>query len=169
MLWMTWTLGRYVTSRRGRKRAVTTNIEREANIALVCQIIEEVINRGNLSLADEGMLPEIATRFKLNVTMLRAAFPDWHFAVDDALAADDKVIIRATLSGVHTGAPYRGKPASGRAVTFSGIDILRVIDGKVVQIWAEYDYLVLLQQLGMAPSDVEIIAANEAAAETAAW
>jgi hypothetical protein len=38
-----------------------------------------------------------------------------------------------------------------------------------VQIWSEYDYLSLLQQLDIVPSDAEIVAANEAAADTAAW
>jgi hypothetical protein len=42
---------------------MTSDAEREANIALVRRIIEEVINRGNLSVADEGMVPERASRF----------------------------------------------------------------------------------------------------------
>jgi predicted ester cyclase len=86
----------------------------------------------------------------------------------DALAIDDTVVIRAALSGTHTGTPYRGKPATGKAVTFSGINIIRIAEGKVAQLWTEYDYLSLLQQLDIVPSDEEIVAANERAADAPA-
>ena len=147
---------------------MTTDAEREANIALVRRIVEEVINRGHLSVADEEMVPDLASGWKQSVATLRAAFPDWRFAIEEALAIDDKVVIRATVSGTHTGAAYLGKPATGAAVTMSGVEIIRIAEGQVAQKWGAYDYLSLLQQLGIVPSEEEIVAANERAADTSA-
>ena len=139
---------------------MTSDAEREANIALVRRIIDEVINRGNLSVADEGMVSELAPDFKQAVSTLRATFPDWHFAIEDALAVNDTVVNRATFTGTHTGTPYMGKPATGKAVTMSGIEIIRIAEGRVAEKSGAYDYLSLLQQLGIVPSDEEIVAAN---------
>jgi predicted ester cyclase len=44
-----------------------------------------------------------------------------------------------------------GIPATGKQVTLSGIDILRIENGKIAERWAEYDNLGLLQQLGVVP------------------
>lgn len=39
-------------------------------------------------------------------------------------------------------------PATGKLVTMSGISIYRVVEGKLVEGWVEYDQLGLMQQLG---------------------
>lgn len=139
---------------------MTTDTEREANVALVRRVVEEVLNRGNLSVADEAMVPEIAPGWKQNVATLRAAFPDWHYTIEEVFAADDKVVMRARVGGTHTGTPYWGKPASGTAATMGGIAIIRLADGRIVEMWGQYDYLDLFHQLGILPSNEEIIAAN---------
>ncbi len=147
---------------------MTTDAEREANIALVRCAVEEIINRGNLSVADEAFAPEDAPGFKQSVATLRAAFPDWQFTIEEAFAVDDKVILRATVRGTHTGAPYRGKPASGKEATMGGLDIIRIADGKIVEKQGQYDCLSLLQQLGIVPTDAELVAAHARAGDTSA-
>lgn len=147
---------------------MTTDAEREANIALVRRVADEVLSRGNLSVVDETFVPEFGARWKQSVVTLRATFPDWHYTIEEALAIDDKVVIRVTAHGTHTGVPYWCKPATGKEATMGGIVILRLADGKIAQIWGQYDYLSQLQQLGILPSQAEIVAANEAAADTPA-
>lgn len=139
---------------------MTTEAERAANLALVRRVVEEVINRGNLSVADEAMVPDTAPPFKQSVATLRATFPDWHFTIEEAFAVDDKVVMRATVSGTHTGAPYWGKPASGKAAAMGGIEIIRLADGRVVEMWGQFNYIGFFQQLSILPSDEDIIAAN---------
>lgn len=85
--------------------------------------------------------------------MVRAAMPDLTFTSDmDLIVAEgDKVVVRGTVSGTHTGADFFGVPASGKRLAWSGIDISRVVDGKIVERWLNADILGLMQQLGLAP------------------
>src|SRR5690349_4380743 len=53
-----------------------------------------------------------------------AAFPDVHFTPEDMVAEGDRVVVRFSIRGTHKG-EYAGMPASGRQVTWSGINIGR--------------------------------------------
>jgi predicted ester cyclase len=77
----------------------------------------------------------------------RVAFPDLHFTVEDMVAEGDKVACRITVRATHRG-DFRSIRATGRQVTMTGIDILRIVDGKLADRWGEFDNLGLLQQLG---------------------
>lgn len=76
----------------------------------------------------------------LHVAGLRSAFPDLRVTIDDILAEDDRVAVRATWRGTHLGG-FRGVPASGRRVEFSGTEIWRVEAGKLRERWASADVL----------------------------
>src|SRR5437764_1381191 len=69
---------------------------------------------------------------------LHNAFPDAHVTLDDVLAEGDKVVVRSTLSGTHQGT-FMGIPATGRHVSITGIDIVRMRDGKMVEHWGNED------------------------------
>jgi steroid delta-isomerase-like uncharacterized protein len=80
----------------------------------------------------------------------RAAFPDLHVQPDELLDAEgDRVVVRWTASGTHSGDAFLGQPASGRAFSISGIDIIRIEDGRVAEIWQAEDGIGLLKQLGV--------------------
>ena len=85
--------------------------------------------------------------------MVRAALPDLRFTSDmDLIVAEgDKVVIRGTVSGTHTGAEFFGVPASGKRLEWTGTDVSRVVDGKIVERWLNADIMGLMQQLGLAP------------------
>ena len=80
--------------------------------------------------------------------MLRAAFPDLHYTVDDVVAEGDKVVQRVTGSGTMHG-PLFGMPATGRSASWSEIHVSRFDGGKVVEHWSVTDQLGMLQQLGL--------------------
>ena len=67
------------------------------------------------------------------------------------MAEGDLVATRFTAAGMQTG-PFQGIPPTGRRVTYSGIDINRIADGRIVEAWVSYDALGLLEQLGGSPS-----------------
>ncbi|HKZ86060.1 MAG TPA: ester cyclase [Anaerolineae bacterium] len=83
-------------------------------------------------------------------TQFFAAFPDLQFTVEDMIAEGDKVASRITARGTHKG-DFQGIPATGKQVMQTGIDILRIAGGKIVERWGEFDNLGLLQQLGVVP------------------
>ena len=79
------------------------------------------------------------------------ALPDAQIAVHGSLAERDLVASRWTITGTHRG-EFQGAPPTGRQVTMSGIDISRVVDGKVAEHWAQFDFLGVLQQIGAIPA-----------------
>ena len=79
-----------------------------------------------------------------------AAFPDFHFTVEDMVAEGDKVVGRGTFRATHKG-ELMGIPATGKQVAVAGIHIYRVASGKLAEEWIEQDNLGLLQQLGVIP------------------
>jgi steroid delta-isomerase-like uncharacterized protein len=136
----------------------------EQNKALVRQMVEEVFNRGNISLADKFLAPDFVEREELPpgiprdregvkqlTTMFRAAFPDFKATIDDIIAEGDKVVIRQTWSGTHKG-EFMGIPPTGKSVSFGVIDIIRIAGGKFVEHWGQMDSMGLMQQLGAIPT-----------------
>ena len=88
---------------------------------------------------------------KESFALLRSAFPDAQLSVEDLVAEGDKVAARVTVRGTHRGA-FLGLAPTGKAVTQTGIDIVRVAGGKAVERWGSFDELGLLQQLGALPA-----------------
>jgi len=136
----------------------------EQNKALARRAFEEVWNQGKLAVIDEltasnatyhdpsvpgGKFtgPEGVKQF---VQIYRGAFPDVRITINDQIAEGDKVVTRWTATGTHKGDLMGIAPTNKRA-TVTGVDIGRFQDGKVVEAWASYDMLGLLQQLGVVP------------------
>jgi steroid delta-isomerase-like uncharacterized protein len=80
--------------------------------------------------------------------IMLAGFPDYQTAIDDLIAEGDKVAVRITMSGTHTGS-FMGIPPTGKRISFTGMYVARVDDGKIVEHWGEEDSVSLLQQLGV--------------------
>lgn len=76
-----------------------------------------------------------------------------HFTVEDVIADGDKVVVRWTNSGTHSG-EFAGIPATGRPFTIGGIDIYRVRDDLLCEHWHQLDQLSMLGQLGLIPAHV---------------
>ncbi|GGF54683.1 hypothetical protein GCM10007301_12780 [Azorhizobium oxalatiphilum] len=81
-----------------------------------------------------------------NYDALLASFPDVRFTLDDILVDGEKVVVRYTMLGTHTG-EFQGRAPTGRAVTVPGIGIYAVSGGKIRESWVLRDSLVLLRQL----------------------
>jgi len=88
--------------------------------------------------------------FRAVVNAFRSAMPDIHLNIEDEIAAGDKVVHRWTMTGTDTGGLF-GMPPSGKHLTFTGMTIARMEDGKVVERWTNVDELGILQQLGIVP------------------
>jgi steroid delta-isomerase-like uncharacterized protein len=135
----------------------------EQNKARIRRVIEQAYSRGDLSVVDEVAAKDLIIHApsqdihgrdgaKQYVTMLRAAFPDLHFTIEDQIAEGDMVVTRWTARGTHKGS-FQGVPATGREIRLMGTDIDRMTDGKVVECWAHVDELGLMQQLGAIGAD----------------
>jgi predicted ester cyclase len=83
--------------------------------------------------------------------------PDWRMTVDEMIAEGDRVMVRWTFYGTQVG-EYAGLPPTNRQVTYSGINIFRIENKKIAEIWDISDRLWLWQQLGVLPEIKEAIA-----------
>jgi predicted ester cyclase len=82
------------------------------------------------------------------------ASPDGHFAIDDMIAEGDKVAVRFSFTGTHTG-EAGGIPPTNKRLAFWAINIYRVVGGKIVEGWERSDTLGIMQEMGVVPKPKE--------------
>ena len=128
----------------------------EDNKAIARRYQEEVWGKGNLDLIDELVAPDfvdhgLPATMDLGFAGARQAvqgaldaFPDGQWTVEDLIAEGDKVVVRWKMQATHEH-PFRGIAPGGKPVTINGITILRLVDGKIVERWVNWDSLALRQ------------------------
>jgi len=128
----------------------------EKNKALARRYQEEVWGKGDLALIDELLAPEFIDHSlpagmdpsfagtKRAVQGALDAFPDGQWTVEDLIAEGDKVTIRWKMDATHEHA-FRGIAPGGKPVTVTGITILRIAGGKIVERWVNWDSMALRQ------------------------
>ena len=139
------------------------DLSEKENTAILERFVEEVINRGRLEAADELVeenfveldpLPgqrQGREGLKDVIGMMRAAFPDIHWAVEETIASGDKVVSRFKWSGTQRG-DFLGIPATGRKVVVPGVVIDRLSGGRMADSRILMDTFGLMQQLGVIPA-----------------
>jgi steroid delta-isomerase-like uncharacterized protein len=130
----------------------------EHNKALVRRYYEEMWNRWDFALADELIGEDVTFRGSLGVSVqgrggfkeymrtVRRAFPDFQNHVEELIAEDDKMVARLTYTGTHHGEVFGISP-TGRRVTYAGVAIFRIAEGRIAQGWVLGDVHGLVRQL----------------------
>ena len=85
--------------------------------------------------------------FKEFFVQFTKAFPDIHVEVADTISEADKIAARCIVTGTHRGDTL-GVPGSNKPIRFTGVAILRVKDGKIVEAWNNFDFQTLSRQIG---------------------
>ena len=134
----------------------------EPNLELVRRFFDG-INRHNLDVLDEVCAPAYLAHFpgmpgplpseaiKPVWGQFFAAFPDLTHTLEDIFAEGDRVVVRMTLAGTHSG-DFMGMPPTNRTIAIGSINFLRCAAGLIVEQWIDYDGLGMLQQLGAIPA-----------------
>lgn len=136
----------------------------ETNKTIARRFCHDIWGKGDLAAADELIAENLVDNnpapgqgpgregHKQVLLAFRSAFPDLSFTTDDIIAEGDKVVLRFTARGTHQG-DLMGIPATGKAITMSGIEILRIADGRIAERWSQEDEMGLMQQLGVIPAE----------------
>ncbi len=134
----------------------------EENKALVRRWFDEVWNQGRSDAIDEMFAPDGIAHglsedegkplrgpadFKPFHEIFRGAFPDVEVVMEDMIAEGDLVAARCSVRGKHTG-DHLGVTASNAPVQFTGISMVRIRDGKIVEAWNNFDFLKMNKQIG---------------------
>lgn len=78
---------------------------------------------------------------------IRSAFPDIKVTVQDAFGADDRVVVRWSAKMTHRGDGL-GIPATNKEVQLTGMSIVRIANGQIIEGWDNWDQLTMLEQIG---------------------
>jgi steroid delta-isomerase-like uncharacterized protein len=84
---------------------------------------------------------------KSDLQDIARGFEDARFDIDEMFGADDRVVVRWTVHGTHTG-PFAGLQPTQKKIAVSGISLYRVRDGKITETRNQADLLALFTQLG---------------------
>lgn len=127
----------------------------ETNKALVRRHFADALQ--DPAVCDAIYSSTLAQAMKNGAAWLKAVWSaTCYMTVDDILAEDDRVMVRWTFYGTQQG-EFAGLPATQRQVSYTGVNIFRIADGKIVEIWDLLDSLSLWQQLGVLPEIKEAI------------
>lgn len=131
----------------------------ESNKELIRRFYEEVWNQGNIDFALQvfaddyvrhdlrpGNPPKGAAGQKQIAADFRAAFPDVHYTLDLLIGEADMVVVRWRMQGTNTGQWGKESP-TGKTIDIAGVNIFRLANGKVVEVWNHRDDLSMREQL----------------------
>ena len=126
---------------------------RNTTSTLLNRWFEEVWNQGledsiDKLMTDEanahGILPDDqlkgAAGFKIFYKGFKEQFDNIRITIKDVVSQDDMECALTDVTALHK--------ESGKHVTFSGLCMVRVEDGKIAEAWNHYDFLGMYQQLG---------------------
>jgi hypothetical protein len=126
------------------------------NITLIRKYIEDRWNQRKLWLIDELVAPSFVIHtpigdidlptLKDGITSYLQSFPDSSVDLEDILAHGDKVAIRYSFTGTHSG-DFMGVKATGKKTLCTGMAFYRIANRRIVEGWFVEDTLGLLQQL----------------------
>lgn len=141
---------------------MTTEQELKTNKDVVRRTVEATWNQ-DYSVLDELCAPEFinhdvmvegdiigAEGMKQYFGEMHKAFSDTSYTINDIIAENDRVVIRGTARGKHTG-EFNGIPASNKSFEVNDAIEFKLKDGKLVESWAIPDGLSMMQQLGAIP------------------
>jgi steroid delta-isomerase-like uncharacterized protein len=131
-----------------------------ANKATVLRLYQELFNNGDSSVIDAIIANDITIydpimgdmhgieAFRQFFTVFRSAFPQQNTTVEMLVGEGEFVAALHTHNGVNNG-DFMGMPATGRTIRVTGLELFRLRDGKIVELWRHDDDAGLMRQLGL--------------------
>ena len=132
------------------------------NIEKVRRLLTEAFSQGDYAVIDELVAPDFVEyqngsqgtgpeAVRRTASGLRASFPDLTLEIQDVVASEDTVWVRARGQGTDAGG-VAGRAPSGRRIELDVVDIIRFRDGLMSEHWGVADRLGMLQQVGVVPA-----------------
>lgn len=85
------------------------------------------------------------------VALLGKVFADPQYSIEQLVADGDLITWHWTFRATHQG-EIMSIPATGKQITFGGVNIFRLENGKVVEDWVYRDTVGMMRQLGALPA-----------------
>ena len=132
------------------------------NAKIARDFFEEIFNRKNLSGVDKFASPDVRyfdtfngeskgiDGMKKALQVFLTGAPDVHMTVDQSIESGDDVVTRETYTGTNTGS-VGGMPATGKKFNVRGVTIVKIVNGKAVDVYHLGEDLSFMQQIGIIP------------------
>jgi steroid delta-isomerase-like uncharacterized protein len=135
-------------------------VDIEKNKDFIQNFNEDFWNKHNIAAFDQYFTTDFiahfvdgdqnAEQYKGICQAYFAAFPDMHVTINDVLAEGDKVVKVWTVNSTSKG-DFMGIPATGKPMVLKGMEVFRIANGKIAELWVSMDNLGMLTQLGVIP------------------
>lgn len=122
-------------------------------------LLEEGFNSGRLAVVDELVAADMREHqlreaghpsgpagVKAVITSLRSAFPDFRLSIQDLAIAGEVIWTRNLATGTHLGR-FRDRAPTGRRIAITVFDVMRVVNGRIVEHWGLPDHFTLMSQI----------------------
>ena len=131
----------------------------ENNKLLIREYIEKVVNTGNVNDIEKYISPDYYEGNKPNgqivgiegakqhILGVRQTYPDLHLTIEQQIAEGDWVVTRITARGTHQGT-WMGIKPTGKKVEITGVNIEKVINGRIVEHGGAANMLEPLLEIG---------------------
>lgn len=139
------------------------------NLQIVKEYIEEIENKGNINSTDKFLDPHFQVHslhqnpqpvgseqpktYQEALQQSQKTLSKSRKIIKDIFAQNDKVVVVWTTNAVNTG-DFMGNPTTNKNVTYSGISIYRLANGKIIEQWYVWDRLGLYEQLGIMKENI---------------
>lgn len=132
---------------------------------LVHRWFGELFNDAELAVADEILAPDVTYHgpeslsptavttpedIKRYVEIYRTAFPDLRYSVEHVFGDEHEVAARWTATGTHRSELF-GVDATGELFTTEGLNVFTVEEGRITEVWSQWDTLGMVQELEILP------------------
>jgi steroid delta-isomerase-like uncharacterized protein len=129
-------------------RRIYQDIWNDRKFELIEQVIAKTHALADPTVSGSAVGPEA---YRRQAERFLVGFPDLRFTVDDTVSEKDKMVVSWTITGTHKG-DFLGVAPTNKKVSFSGITIHEIFNGKILESVAIWDALGLFQQLGLSLS-----------------
>ena len=136
------------------------------NKRIVRRFYDEVMSGGNVDVLAEVMdenfvdhgealfdSPQGRETLRQGIVATHGILPNLNVHLEDIIAEGDLVGVRGTMRCTHEGV-FLGVPGTGHELSWKGIAMFRIADGKIVERWFNSDSVSIVRQLGLATARV---------------
>jgi steroid delta-isomerase-like uncharacterized protein len=132
----------------------------EENKATVLRAYNDGWSKANMQVFDELFAKDFAyhdpgaqdvhnlEELKQWITQLHANWSTFHLEIKDVFGAGDRVAVRGKGDATGRDGEVWGVPVSGKSISWTFNSIYRLVDGRIVENWNNYDLVGILRQLG---------------------
>jgi predicted ester cyclase len=110
--------------------------------------LDEYVHKEMLEHTPDPMIIQTGIEgLKELIRINHIAFPDLKIKVYNMTAEGDLVYTHFNFSGTNTGPIHHAEPTF-RSIDIDGVDIVKIVDGKIAEHWSYWDTVKFINQLG---------------------